>query len=169
MSSKKTNPDQSLSDQQMDEIMEELEQLEKEIDDQDGDISELKVVPDEDGMEGFRGSSSDASMEETLGHLKEEDGAAENCIFDETEKTAPAVESSVSPEGEGQMSKQSGSGQDELKMTLSGQMKLVLEMQSDGHSVSVSFDSGHLVVEMSDGTEFKIPLNRSQKSHLKAV
>lgn len=160
MSSKKTNTDQNLSDQQMDEIMEELEQLEKEIDGQDGSHADLKVVSEEDEMEGFRGSSSDASMEETLGHLKDEEEGTDNSIFNQTEIEDSVVAHTAST-GEKEMSKKSQSGNDELKMTLSGQMKLVLQMQSDGHEVSISFDSGTLIVEMSDGSEFRIPVNRT--------
>jgi len=48
-----------------------------------------------------------------------------------------------------------------LKMTLSGAMRLALVYEAEGRAVTVSFDDGFLKVELTDGTEFRIPLSRA--------
>jgi hypothetical protein len=47
-----------------------------------------------------------------------------------------------------------------LKMTMSGSLRLALVYEAEGRAVTVSFDDGFLRVELTDGSEFRIPLSR---------
>lgn len=60
----------------------------------------------------------------------------------------------------------SGEASGSVAVTLSGNMTLKLSYEFEGQEVSISFDDGALQVELSDGTEFKIPVRRN---HLRKV
>lgn len=50
-----------------------------------------------------------------------------------------------------------------LSMTLTGSMSLKLRYEYEGEEVTIGFSDHSLMVQMTDGTEFKIPVNRSKK------
>ncbi len=57
-----------------------------------------------------------------------------------------------------------------LTMTLNGKMTLKLNYESGGKSVTVSFNNENLVIQLSDGAEFKIPVGDANNGKkLKAV
>ena len=55
-----------------------------------------------------------------------------------------------------------------LTMQLTGEMNLKLKYEFDGQEVTIGFVDHQLRVTLSDGTEFRVPLNRASR-HLKAA
>jgi hypothetical protein len=55
-----------------------------------------------------------------------------------------------------------GTSDNALSMTVTGQMSLKLNFQYEGQEVWVHFNSESIRVEFSDGTEFKIPVKRAR-------
>jgi len=121
-----------------------------------------------DEMAEFRGGGGDAGLEETLGTLEEEpsknpsildevisEQVVEEVAQEEDHKGAsmPVQDIENSPE----------SGKEEngsLSMTLTGNMTLKLKYAYEGEEISIGFIDQALIVELSDGTEFKIPVRR---------
>jgi hypothetical protein len=60
------------------------------------------------------------------------------------------------------MSKSENAG--ELNMVISGEMTLKLNYQYAGQTVSIRFVDESLRVELTDGTEFKIPVRAAKKA-----
>jgi hypothetical protein len=89
-----------------------------------------------ESIEDFRGSEDDASMEETLSALK------------------------MSEEDE-EMSKLNSAEEGSLTISLKGSMSLKLKYETEGREVTVAFEDRFLKVELSDGTEFKIPVGEA--------
>jgi hypothetical protein len=111
-------------------------------------------------MDDFRGSSDDASMEETLAGMKEEESNGTGLL---DQAPVDAGEEQMSHHDENNESQaQEGS----LTMTLTGNMTLKLKYEFEGQEVSVGFSENFLKVELSDGTQFRIPVGRT---HLKAA
>ena len=61
---------------------------------------------------------------------------------------------------ETEVNSESGSVEAGLSMTLTGKMTLKLAYEYEGEQVSISFVDQALMVQLSDGTEFKIPVRR---------
>jgi hypothetical protein len=87
----------------------------------------------------------EASIEETLVGLKEE----------ESNVTPIAVKKQTDFEEESTASEEGC-----LSMTLSGQMTLKLKYSFEGQEVSIRFVDHCLKIELKDGTEFKVPIQR---------
>lgn len=163
-----------LSDDELTEQMaEELSaQVDHSLDDLESDSQELEkefaaltaAVGEEesDELAEFRGSGDEPSMEETLGGMRDEETTGG--LLDEV-MNAPA-ESEDFETGEESMSEPQNEGC--LSMTLTGNMNLKLRYEFEGQEVSVGFKDHYLIVTLSDGTEFKIPVKKAQK-HLKAA
>lgn len=137
------------------------------------------------GLQEFRGSSGDASLEETLGAMKEEappsgksllDVPAESNEAEVEENSAEPIEA-VQAEVEEEVSRElkavptgtfGDSGEKEnggtLTLKLTGRMKLKLSYEYSGQEVTVCFDDDYLQVQMADGTEFKIPVQKKTVS-----
>jgi hypothetical protein len=148
-----------------------------------GELSSGEAVEakDEGDMSDFRGAANDASMEETLGALPEEESEEEVAHQNSQFTVSPASVSSSSPQAMPAsdpylakvvpmvpVSPSSPSSQSEptsaegsLTMTLTGSMKLKLQYDYEGQTITVGFIDGALKVELADGTEFKVPVNRS--------
>lgn len=139
-------------------------------------------------LQEFRGSAGDASMDDALGSLKEEPSASGKSIFDEegskaespaetaapaTAVTASAPSSTVSDpvslsKKEIPMSrvmaavdsapKTQAQTEGELSLQLKGSMTLKIKYDFAGQEVTIGFDDNCLKVQLSDGTEFKIPV-----------
>jgi hypothetical protein len=159
------------------EIMSEIESLQTEMAEapqappQARTSSRLSAVPaaadePEVGLEDFRGTGDEPSLEETLGALtpdeKQQESTGQSLLdlpiagdMDEAE----AAEGGA-PKQERTMDSQDGC----LSMTLSGQMTLKLKYEFEGQEVTIGFSDGALKVELSDGTEFKIPVSRRDHS-----
>ncbi len=56
---------------------------------------------------------------------------------------------------------QGDSSEGSLTMTLTGNMTLKLKYAFEGQEVTVGFSENFLKVELSDGTEFRIPVARA--------
>lgn len=82
-----------------------------------------------------------------------------------TESEETPVEEIYEHEEEVAMSKEKkteyGAGEGCLTMTLQGNMTLKLNYECDGQEVTVGFSDGCLQVQLADGTEFKIPVART--------
>lgn len=119
------------------------------------------------------GGGDGGSMEETLGDLGEEDtgsggllsGAAPESepatAAEEEYPTAPKVVSISNRTQEKPSMSHSSGGPGVLSMTLKGDMELELNYESGEQSVSLKFDDGTFVVQLADGTEFRVPMKKS--------
>lgn len=144
------NSDSTL--EELDQIMNEIEELQEEM---DTETRSLKESPHE-----FRPDEDWAGMEETLSNLEEEPPSGHS-LFDqmtqETEKeNAEVVEMKEMQSAYSTEKETDGS----LTMTLTGNMTLKLKYAYGGHEVVVGFNEQFLVVQMADGTEFKVPVGR---------
>lgn len=177
-------------------------------------MSAAAVSAIDDAMAEFQaGRSSESSLEETLGDLKDDEPSGPNLIdqaleaeavetsapaagIDDTElldaDEAEALEEAVAAEEaeavadtiddtlieepvqmhEAMQRRARGSSNDStpsasggaapsVQVQLSGDMQLRLSYEFEGQDVIVSFSDGALKVELSDGTEFKIPVRRN--------
>lgn len=159
---------------EIDKIMNEIESLQKEMGSvettADAIVEEAEasapgqVSANPDSMEEFRGSTDDAGMEETLSGLQEEPAAGPTLL----DQVAPAVQLVQTNEDKGEVmsdrdetqvaaeTAESGS----LSITLTGNMTLKLKYEYEGEEVVIGFSDHALKVQMTDGTEFKIPVKR---------
>lgn len=140
---------------EMDEIMSEIEELQQTMNQAEKPAVDLKLVsafkegaeleaePDHSDLDGFKGDSGEAPLEETLGSLKEESPSGRS-LLDEPKSAAGADGT--------------------LAMTLTGKMNLKLKYEFDGQEVTVGFDDHMLCVELSDGTEFRIPVRKKKSA-----
>lgn len=161
------------------------------------------------GIEEFRGSGDEPSLEDTLGSMKEEpsgpslldvpteaeaetvaepeepapvEAAAEETLEEEIQEiqSDPAEEEiSASSQGDSEMTHEdsnlghlpikkkksdAASADGSLTLTLTGNMTLKLNYAFEGQEVTVGFSDHALKVQLSDGTEFKIPVGRSSRA-----
>lgn len=146
-----------------------------------------------DELAEFRGGGDEPSMEETLGSMKDEEaptgktGLLDAAIEDEAHRRPQddvdtLIEAEMAAEagrvtrrveaeadfdsGEGIMpdfSAQSQKADGTLTMMLSGNMTLKLKYEYGDQEVTVSFAEQALRVQLSDGTEFKIPVGRGAR------
>jgi hypothetical protein len=145
----------------------------------------------------FHASADEPSMEETLGELKEDDsaprgrslldngdGEGETGAGEDEEARDGAMASydaddeDVYEDAEGGQTmtgskerEMAGGAADEgsLTMSIRGNMTLKLKYECDGCEVMVGVQGNALVVQLADGTEFKIPVRGRGSSRLKAV
>lgn len=149
-----------------------------------------------DLMKDFHGSSEDASMEETLGDLKADEVPAGKSILDEPTVVEEPIDeeqpmanvkttmADVTPLREVKNdhsqrwstptkipSSSRAPADGKMTLTLSGSINLSLKYDYSGEEVTVGFEDEYLFVELSDGTEFKIPVGkrRSQGSSKSAA
>ena len=155
---------------EIEQIMSEIEDLQQEINDvpqktsATGTPPSLKVVSNEDNadeeaddiLREFRANGgAEPSIEDTLGGLQDEEGAGEPSMLasiTETKEVPMAPEIVHSDETSNEVSEGT------LTMTLTGNMTLKLKYDFEGQEVVVGFSNNALKVQMSDGTEFKIPV-----------
>lgn len=157
---------------ELEKIMSEIEDLQKEISPETSSSTSMsgpKSVPEE--VQGVQDSETqeDASLEEMLGGLKEEP-------ISETGLLAKVVSAMLSSNpmdeerSEDSMAqpKHDSGGEGTLSLTLTGNMKLKLKYEFEGQEVVISFAEQALQVQMTDGTEFKVPVYRaSEGSNIK--
>ncbi len=149
------------------------------VDELDAEISaEMASDSDESILDEFRGSSDDASMEETVGDL-EADTASDTLIDPVESKEEPSTSSSSakrtnldfeepkpphqrnSPAPRQSSRSQIASNADgSLKLSLTGQMQLQIAYEQNGSEITINFENDCLHVQLTDGTEFKIPLKK---------
>jgi hypothetical protein len=165
-------------DQEIDQIMSEIESLQKRVSEPAG----LRIVPDQPSedhepssiMDEFRaGSSDEPSMEETLSDLRDEGPSGPSLLDDpvespsdeslqetnteDFEEESPQETNTEDFEEEGEtMSNFEGDGT--MTMVLNGSMTLKLKYEVDGQEVTIGFADKMLKVQLADGTEFKIPI-----------
>jgi hypothetical protein len=96
------------------------------------------------------GQGDEASLEDTLGDLKEE--VTGGLLGDDAEGAEEI------------MSKDEKGSDGTLSMTLTGNMTLKLKYEFEGQEVTISFIDQSLRVQMTDGTEFKVPVTRNATS-----
>jgi hypothetical protein len=183
MSVQKKTPDETLAE--IDQIMNEIEELQHDMDAAEAPVAKkvtasnkpaLKAVPrdmgpevadtpvaeevagSDDDMAEFRSADDSPSMEETLGDLKEDETAGPNLIDQAIGQSDVDVEEEESMNSEGMVETASDAS---VSIALSGTMTLKLSYDFGGQEVTIGFVDGALRVELSDGTEFKIPMNRS--------
>lgn len=146
---------------EIEKIMSEIEDLQKEISSEESHSAPSAVeapmsdTVEEDILQEIQaqvhsadGSDAGAGLEDTLADLKEE--KSNGGLLDEVESVSDAEEVS--------MSKNSSDGT--VSLTLSGNMTLKLKYEFEGQDVMISFVDQALRVQMSDGTEFKVPVTR---------
>ena len=187
MTPKKSAAATEASEEEIDEIMDELEKLKSEMTDDRKETSEesrpdLKVVPDpeetteanveaeateEPKMEDFHASEDHASMEDTVGHFKEEESGDDAGLlskpssmvsddgedFDDSHHDDPADHDSHDDHPS------SNSDDGALTLSLKGNLNLKLNYEQGGQEVGISFQDNTLIVSLSNGAEFKIPMD----------
>jgi hypothetical protein len=139
------------------------------------------LKPDEDSEE--LAPAVEASSEETAESSEEEEAESEETEEEGSETTEDSSSDSESEEEEeeesmasareesdegmeeqesdsGSSSHTNGPGQDSLTMMLTGNMTLKLRYEFEGQEIILGFQDHALKVQLSDGTEFKIPLAR---------
>lgn len=168
----KTQPAEQPANGDMDQIMNELEQLEKEIGASSlsagSDKPALKVVPDagapddEEGLKEFRGSGAEPSMEDMLEDLKEDESAGGSGLLGDAEPESD-VEADFDTHSENETSMQKSKEDGCLTLKLTGEVRLELQYEAEGQIVTVGFADQCLTVCLADGTEFKIPVSRGGK------
>ncbi|MGE4106164.1 MAG: hypothetical protein AB7F66_03050 [Bacteriovoracia bacterium] len=157
---------------EIDQIMNELEKLQNEIASSGGGEEhggpQLRMVPqpdataEEDGMGDFRaGSSEEPSLEETLGDMKDEEPAEGSLLATATATNVTPVRSKNVEKRNRMPSVTTETESGTLTMNLTGNMTLKLTYEFEGQEVSVCFVDQCLKVELSDGSEFKIPVRRA--------
>ena len=167
------------------EVPDEINQLLGEIQDLRQEMAQIprpapkteptEVANDVEGFADFRGTSGDASMEDTLTELKTDPNqefigsSAVNETEEEVMDEAHEDSQSESNEDTNEMHEDIGMDQESegsLTMVLTGNMRLRLKYQAGEQTVSIGFADNALKVELGDGTEFRIPMKRN---HLKAA
>jgi hypothetical protein len=135
-----------------------------------------------DELQDFRGGSDEVPMEEMLGEIEEEVDPNGRSLIDASlgksegnydEKTPPlkVVESHHSNDSEESRPSSRSSVSSEpgtLSLSVSGEMTLKLCYEQDGNHVTVHMKEDAMCIELSDGTEFKVPLRRGERSLKKA-
>jgi hypothetical protein len=186
MTVQKKTPDETLAE--IDQIMNEIEELQQDMDAAEAPVAKkaapkphLKSVPlepttqvatppaeaptdAEDDMAEFRSGDADSpSMEETLGDLKDDEPSGPNLIDQAIEQNSDSVDSleDESMNDAGNITETETASDATVSIALSGSMTLKLSYDFAGQEVTIGFVDGALRVELSDGTEFKIPMNRS--------
>lgn len=144
---------------EIEKIMSEIEELQKDITPEAPDAAPVSSISteEEDLLKEIQAQAQsapagtpDSGLEETLADLKEE--ASAGGLLDEPTIASEAEEVSMS---------QNDSGNDgTLSLTLTGNMALKLKYEFEGQEVTISFVDQALRVQMTDGTEFKVPVIR---------
>lgn len=134
-----SNPGTKNPDAEIEEIMDEINNLEKDLDTTSSETPAVSSVSD------FHSAEGDAAMEDVLSDIKADEDKGQSNVL-----SGPFHGGST------------GAGEDgALSITLTGQMKLKLNYEFGGQAVSVSFHDGYLWVQLSSGAEFKIPLQQA--------
>lgn len=173
---------------EIDKIMNEIEELQREMSEvtPQANPPKLQVVPTEAGgngsedhfMEEFHSTDDAPSMEETLGDLKEEESSGSSLLdqvgsteeVQDIEEKGEVMSAPVNGHDYDTVEETPSSGKPgSLSMTLTGSMTLTLKYEYEGEEVVVGFTDHALKVQLSDGTEFKIPVRKKTKGKLKRV
>jgi hypothetical protein len=171
---------------EIEDIMNEIQQLQKNMDEapkaKGKPQPKLKVVEEstsetalvvaaqetgeaEADLADFRGNESDASMEETLAAMKAEETG--HGLLDEpatAEQESQFSDERTEEEFEMKKNGTAEAGEGCMSMSLQGSMTMKMKYEYEGQEVAISFVDGCLCVELSDGTEFKIPVARGGQS-----
>jgi hypothetical protein len=175
---------------ELEKIMSEIEQLQSEISDVEaapvfGSLTaeEEDILKEIQASANFTDHSTDlaipadmqGNMEETLAQLDEVQAPSsileqvvatqkERNDFSKKEENAPMSNSQNSTQNSSVNGNDSGRDRDSkdgcLTLTLTGNMTLKLKYEFEGQEVTVSFADQALRVQMTDGTEFKVPVSR---------
>jgi hypothetical protein len=155
---------------ELEKIMSEIEELQNELEASETPSATASATEADTGASSDDLSSDDilkeiqanglvdeSNMEETLAELKSEDTGSS--LLDEATEIQDDQETEMA---EIPMSNTGGnSGNDgTLSMTLTGNMTLKLKYEFEGQEVTISFADQALRVQMTDGTEFKVPVAR---------
>jgi predicted nucleic acid-binding Zn-ribbon protein len=158
-----------MSGQEKVDSLDEIDQIMNEIEKLQTDMKSANDV-----MAEFQPSDGDASMEEALSTLKDDESSTPNLIEQSLEADLDAELGSdeslddVLERAEAEIEEElvedltvSEIRKSSVSVTLSGDMTLNLSYEFEGQEVTIGFVDGALHVELSDGTEFKLPLRRS--------
>ncbi len=171
---------------EIDKIMSEIEELQKDLAPSEVSATGVTAEAEENILtEMQRLAPSDpaittdlstdgpaASLEDTLGDLKSErvdggilDDMGQESDFEATVAAETAtlakvvkVEEKMAPNFQNE---KEGGSDGTLSLTLTGNMTLKLKYDFEGQEVTISFGDQALRVQMTDGTEFKIPVIRN--------
>lgn len=170
---------------ELEKIMNEIEQLQSEISDVEGTpaaspsgnvgeviLSNSLTAEEEDILKEIQASATSidpalpadmqGNMEETLAQLGEVEAASS--ILEQMDEQVEAKHKEDAPMSNpihGNCNN-NDSKDGSLTLTLTGNMTLKLKYEFEGQEVIVSFADQALRVQMTDGTEFKVPVSRLQ-------
>jgi hypothetical protein len=158
---------------ELEKIMSEIEDLQNDLDQNETPVatsSELESTGNDLNSDDIlkeiqaNGLVDESNMEETLAELKSEmtstsllDEPADEAIEETTENS---MSSNTGSGNSGSNPNSSGGSDGSLTMTLTGNMTLKLKYEFEGQEVTISFADQALRVQMTDGTEFKVPVSR---------
>ncbi len=138
-------------------VVDEAVENDEEEDDDDDDDDDAVETESEEQAEMNAAAEMEASTGEPGDELDQmlEEAEAEAAAANKQQAKTPGkgfAKPMVAEEGEYDTEESA------LSMTLSGQMKLNLKYAFSGQEVTIRFEDGALKVELSDGTEFKVPV-----------
>ncbi len=174
------------SDNEIDQIMNELDKLQGEMESSEPNLKvvpnpqpEVEAAPEEapaeeaateslpeedDLLSEFHASTDEnsGSMEDAVGELGTEEADSGLLASDERPGSAPAPApvTHLPTRTTSRSASASSSSEGALRMTLTGEIQLQLQYEVGGQEVSIGFENDTLKVSLSDGTEFRIPLKR---------
>lgn len=133
---------------------------------------EAQEEEEDDLLAGFRAAAEEVSLEDTVGHMKEEapsgKGLLEQAVaevqgavdlaLDEVEKEMEA--SKIVPLKKESSEPKESTGQGDLSLSLSSKMTLKIQFEGIESEVLIRFQDDSFHLSLSDGTEFKVPTRR---------
>jgi hypothetical protein len=148
---------------ELEKIMSEIEELQSELEETGTPTGEASGadLSNEDILKEIQanGLVDESNMEETLAELKSEE--AGSSLLDEPSGETYSEKPMSNTGGN------SGDNDGALTMTVTGNMTLKLKYEFEGQEVTISFADQALRVQMTDGTEFKVPVARMAQSNVK--
>lgn len=163
------------SSNEIDEIMAELDQLQKEVPEESPNETpnELTETVEEsnDPLEDIRAEGSTnteetSSLDDSFGEMKQDDIHTETSFpgdENENNNVTHLHSTALSKTSESNTSGKNGV----LSMTLSGEMSLELKYAQGGDEVTLCFEEGFFSVKLNNGAEFKVPLQTSNQKNFK--
>lgn len=141
-------PDEEVSSPELEEVLKEVQSEAEEAAEED----ELLEEAEAEALDNAVAEAEEAAL------LAAESEDQDSPVSEEVEKV---VEKEEVPMSEAPRRGRTQSGQPTVSVKLTGDMLLRLSYEFEGQEVLVSFADGSLRVELSDGTEFKIPVRRA--------
>lgn len=162
---------------EIDQILNEVEELRRELDSQSSEAASDPTTTAAIDPNGGPSVAPPVSEEELLKefHASFVESDSNSATPDSEESVKALLDETFQDQAERTLQKEPTVNKDiaeespSLTLSLSGSMTLKLKYEFGGQEVTVGFADNCLKVELSDGTEFKIPVARNEKTTLRRV